>query len=95
MCLETQDMYDKIKIIRDKITYAIEKYLDFTIGLESCDNDQRSEPGTVCKDEIGWSYNNDGTITINYVVYVNIYGDISDERDMIIDCSILDKYYNI
>lgn len=95
MCLETQDMYGKIKTIRDKITYAIEKYLDFTIGLESGDNDQRSEPGTVCKDEIAWSYNNDGTITINYVVYVNIYGDISDERYMIVDCSILDKYYNI
>lgn len=95
MCLETQDMYGKIKIIRDKITYAIKKYLDFTIGLESDDNDQRSEPGTVCKDEICWSYNNDGTITISYVVYVNIYGDISDERDMIVDCSTLDKYYNI
>lgn len=93
MCVEIQELYSKAKDLRNSIGYAVEKYLNSTLSVGSC-NDEYTIPGKVCKEEIGWSYNNNGTMTINYVVFTNIYGDISSEKDMIVDCSVIDNYYD-
>jgi hypothetical protein len=78
------------KIIKD----AVYKYLDEKIGLVSVNSDASDDIiGKGVAEEWHWYWNIGDIITIVYCVFINKWGDYSDdEKEINVDFSVIDKY---
>ena len=97
MCVEIDNLQGRINDLRSSINKGVYNYLKDVIGIESCGSAASDfRVGKVVAEEICWYWNiEQGFITICYCVFRNKWGDMSDEKETIVDFSVIDKYYNI
>lgn len=83
---------DLNKIIDD----AVYKYLDEKIGIKSANSEASDDLiDMVVAEEWGWHWDREmDLITITYCVFRNKWGDFSEDKEINVDFSIIDKYIN-
>ncbi len=81
---------DLNKIIND----AVYKYLDEKIGIKSANSAASDDLiDMVVAEEWGWHWDRKmDLITIEYCVFRNKWGDFSEDKEINVDFSIIDKY---
>lgn len=97
MCVEINNLQGRINNLRKTIDIGVYNYLNKNIGIASA-NSRASKDlvGKVVAEEYHWYWNiEQGFITICYCVFHNEWGDMSDEKETIVDFAVIDKYYNI
>ena len=72
------------------------KYLDEKIGIKSANSEASDDLiGMVVAEEWHWYWDREmDLITIIYCVFRNKWGDFSEDKEINIDFSIIDKYIN-
>lgn len=94
MCVEIDTLRGKINDLNKKINQGVYNYLNDVIGIKSSNSSASKDLiGKVVAEEFSWYWNREkDLITIDYCVFRNEWGDISDEKITYVDFSVLDKY---
>jgi len=94
--IEIDNLQKQINNLRECVNKGVYNYLKDVIGIESCSRSASSSlVGKVIAEEIHWYWNREmNLITIIYCVFRNKWGDFSDEKEINVDFSTIDKYIN-
>lgn len=99
--MKTKEILTKIDNLRKKsldlnkiINDAVYKYLDEKIGIKSANSEASDDLiNMVVAEEWHWYWDREmNLITIIYCVFRNKWGDFSEDKEINLDFSILDKY---
>lgn len=99
--MKTKEILTEIDNLRKKslnlnkiINDAVYKYLDEKIGIKSANSEASDDLiNMVVAEEWRWYWNREmNLITICYCVFRNKWGDFSEDKEINLDFSILDKY---
>lgn len=85
--------FDLNKIIND----AVYKYLDEKIGIKSANSEASDDLiNMVVAEEWDWHWDREmDLITIIYCVFRNKWGDFSEDKEINVDFSVIDKYIEL
>lgn len=99
--MKTKEILTEIDNLRKKslnlnkiINDAVYKYLDEKIGIKSANSEASDDLiNMVVAEEWHWYWDREmNLITIIYCVFRNKWGDFSEDKEINLDFSILDKY---
>lgn len=95
--VEINNLQGQINNLRECVNNAVYKYLNEKIGIKSVNSEASDDLiDMVVDEEWHWYWNREmNLITICYCVFRNKWGDFSEDKEINVDFSIIDKYIDM